>query len=239
MGREICEREIKKYDTSLKKIIKSGHIRLILKQLRCNSLDDLLVKVGSGTITVQNLIKGLLPAELRKESDQPELNLPPEELASQMVSQHVGEGEKEQTGVKIDGIDGMLVKVSQCCNPLPGDPIVGFITMGRGVSVHKANCHNLLSSDPKRWIDVSWSGLAEKTYKVGIHVSAENKRGIFSEISSAINLDNANIVDISAHTTQTDLADMTISLEVENLQHLKLLIQHLRQLPAVISVRRL
>ncbi|MEE4252518.1 MAG: TGS domain-containing protein, partial [Desulfuromusa sp.] len=239
LGREICEREIKKYDTSLKKIIKSGHIRLILKQLRCNSLDDLLVKVGSGTITVQNLIKGLLPAELRKESDQPELNLPPEELASQMVSQRVGEGEKEQTGVKIDGIDGMLVKVSQCCNPLPGDPIVGFITMGRGVSVHKANCHNLLSSDPKRWIDVSWSGLAEKTYKVGIHVSAENKRGIFSEISSAISLDNANIVDISAHTTQTDLADMTISLEVENLQHLKLLIQHLRQLPAVISVRRL
>jgi guanosine-3',5'-bis(diphosphate) 3'-pyrophosphohydrolase len=239
LGREICEREIKKHDTSLKKIIKSGHIRLILKQLRCNSLDDLLVKVGSGTITVQNLVKGLVPAELRRESDQPDPNLPPAELASQMVSQHVGHGEKDQTGVKIDGIDGMLVKVSQCCSPLPGDPIVGFITMGRGVSVHKANCHNLLSSDPKRWIDVSWSGLAEKTYKVGIHVSAENKRGIFSEISSAISLDNANIVDISAHTTPTDQADMTISLEVENLQHLKVLIQHLRQLPAVINVRRL
>ncbi len=239
LGREICEREIKKHDTSLKKIIKSGHIRLILKQLRCNSLDDLLVKVGSGTITVQNLVKGLVPAELRRESDQPDLNLAPAELASQMVSQYVGQGPKDQTGVKIDGIDGMLVKVSQCCSPLPGDPIVGFITMGRGVSVHKANCHNLLSSDPKRWIDVSWSGLAEKTYKVGIHVSAENKRGIFSEISSAISLDNANIVDISAHTTPTDQADMTISLEVENVQHLKVLIQHLRQLPAVINVRRL
>ncbi|NOR23225.1 MAG: RelA/SpoT family protein [Desulforhopalus sp.] len=239
LGREICEREIKKHDTSLKKIIKSGHIRLILKQLRCNSLDDLLVKVGSGTITVQNLIKGLLPAELRRESDQLETDLPPAELASQMVRQHAGEGEKDQAGVKIDGIDGMLVKVSQCCSPLPGDPIVGFITMGRGVSVHKSNCHNLLSSDPKRWIDVSWSGIAEKTYKVGIHVSAENKRGIFSEISSAINLENANIVDISAHTTPTDQADMTISLEVENLKHLKILIQHLRQLPAVINVRRL
>jgi guanosine-3',5'-bis(diphosphate) 3'-pyrophosphohydrolase len=239
LGREICEREIRKYDTSLKKIIKSGHIRLILKQLRCNSLDDLLVKVGSGTITVQNLIKGLQPAELRKESEQLALNLPPAELASLMVSQHVSEGGKDKTGVRIDGIDGMLVKVSQCCRPLPGDPIVGFITMGRGVSVHKANCHNLLSSDPKRWIEVSWSGMAEKTYKVGIHVSAENKRGIFSEISGAINLDNANIVDISAHTTPTDQADMTISLEVENLGHLNVLMQHLRQLPAVINVRRL
>ncbi len=239
LGREICEREIKKYDTSLKKIIKSGHIRLILKQLRCNSLDELLVKVGSGSITVQNLIKGLLPAELRKESEQLALNLPPEELASLMVSQHVNEGGKEKAGVSIDGIDGMLVKVSQCCRPLPGDPIVGFITMGRGVSVHKANCQNLLSSDPKRWIEVSWSGIAEKTYKVGIHVSAENKRGIFSEISGTINLDNANIVDISAHTTPTDQADMTISLEVENLNHLNVLMQHLRQLPAVINVRRI
>lgn len=133
----------------------------------------------------------------------------------------------------------MLVKISQCCHPLPGDPIVGFITMGRGVSVHKSDCANLLSSDPKRWIDVSWAGIGEKTYKVGLHVSAENKRGIFADISSVISQDNANIVDISAHTTPTDLADMTISLEVENLQHLNTLLQHLRQVPEVISVRRL
>jgi len=239
LGREICEREIKKHNTTLKKIIKSGHIRLILKQLRCNSLDDLLVKVGNGTITVQNLVKGLQPAELRKENEQPGPNLPPEELASLMVSQHTGEGAKGKSGVRIDGIDGMLVKVSQCCSPLPGDPIVGFITMGRGVSVHKANCHNLLSSDPKRWIDVTWTGINEKAYKVGIHISAENKRGIFSEISGAISLDNANIVDISAHTTPTDQADMTISLEVEDLNHLNILMRHLRQLPAVINVRRL
>ena len=239
LGREICEKEIKKYDTSLKKIIKSGHIRLMLKQLHCNSLDELLVKVGSGAITVQNLIKGLQPAELRKESEPIVNDLPPEELASRMVSQHVSGDGKNISGVTIDGIDGMLVKVSQCCRPLPGDPIVGFITMGRGVSVHKSNCHNLLSSDPKRWIEVSWSGIAEKNYKVGIHVSAENKRGIFSEISNSINLDNANIVDISAHTTPSDQADVTISLEVENLNHLNILMQHLRQLPAVINVRRL
>ena len=238
LGREICEREIRKYDTSLKKIIKSGHIRLLLKQLRCNSLDDLLVKVGSGTITVQNLIKGLVPVELRKEHEQ-DVELPPEELANLMVSQHVEAADKDKSGIKIDGIDGMLVKVAQCCRPLPGDPIVGFVTMGRGVSVHKADCVNLLSLDPHRWIDVTWSGVAEKTYKVGLHISAENKRGIFTEISGVISLDNASIVDISAHTTPTDQADMTLSLEVENLKHLRTLIQHIRQLPAVISVRRL
>jgi GTP pyrophosphokinase len=111
--------------------------------------------------------------------------------------------------------------------------------MGKGVSVHKADCINLLSSDPKRWIDVSWSGITEKSYKVSIHISAENQRGIFAEISGTISADNANIVDISAHTTATDLAEMTISLEVVNLEHLQTLLQHLRQVPAVIAVRRL
>ncbi len=238
LGREICEREIRKNNTSLKKIIKSGHIKLILKQLRCNSLDDLLVKVGSGMITVQNLIKGLQPPELQKQIDK-NTELPPEELANLMVSQHVREGDKSKSGINIAGIDEVLVKVAKCCRPLPGDPIVGFITMGRGVSVHKAVCANLLRSDPQRWIDVSWSGAAEKTYRASIHISAENRRGIFTEISGTISLDNASIVDISAHTTPTDLADMTLAIEVEDLKHLNLLIQHLRQLPAVISVRRL
>ncbi len=240
LGREICEREIRKHDTSLKKIIKSGHIRLLLKQLRCNSLDDLLVKVGSGIITVDSLVKALQPPELRGEEHPPAVPLSPEELAEMMLGQQHGSSEaKGQAGISIDGVDGMLVKVSQCCRPVPGDPIVGFITMGRGVSVHKADCANLLNSDPKRWIDVSWDGIAEKTYKAGIHISAENKRGVFAEISTTISQDNANIADISAHTTATGLAEMTIFLEVENLAHLHTLMQHLRHLPAVISVRRL
>lgn len=239
LGREICEREMRKHNTSLKKIIKSGHIRHILKQLRCSSLDDLLVKVGSGAITVQNLIKGLQPAELHKETEpQKTEELSPQELAAMMVHQS-HDVKKDKAGVQINGIDGMLVKVSRCCNPLPGDSIVGFITMGRGVSVHKANCPNLLSADPQRWIDVSWAGIAEKTYRANIHISAENKRGIFAEISSAISVDNANIVDISAHTTPTDQAEMTLSLEVDNLDHLNVVLRHLRQLPEVIGVRRL
>ncbi len=240
LGREICDREIRKYNTSLKKIIKSGHIRLILKQLKCNSLEELLIKVGNGTITVQNLIKGLLPVELRKDQEHSQQEkVPPEEIASLMVGQQTSQSKDGKTGVRIDGIDGMLVKVSRCCNPLPGDSIVGFITMGRGVSVHKANCTNLLSSDPNRWIDVSWSGIEDKTYRVSINVVAENTRGIFAEISAIISTDGANIVDISAHTTPTDQAQMTISIEVENLDHLKVMMQHLKQIPAVIAVRRL
>jgi len=239
LGREICEREIKNNNTSLKKIVKSGHIRLLLKTLRCNSLEDMLVKVGSGTITVQTLIKALQPPELQQEKDNAAYDLPPEELAARLVGQQTAEKEQGKAGISIDGIDGMLVKISQCCNPLPGDGIVGFITTGRGVSVHKADCVNLLSSDPRRWIEVSWAGLDDKHYKAGIHVSAENRRGIFAEVSSAISSDNANIVEVSAHVTPADTADLTLTVEVENLDHLQVLMQHIRQMEHVISVRRL
>ena len=240
LGKEICEREIRQYDTSLKKMVKSGHIRLLLKELRCNSLEDMLVKVGTGTITVHSLIKALEPPEMArdKEGNADGGLLPPEELASQLLQKQAVPVEGGKEGISIDGIEGMMVKVSQCCNPVPGDSIVGFITHGRGVSVHKTDCPNLQATDPHRWIDVAWSGMESRQYRVGLYVSAENRRGIFAEISTAISVDNANIVEISAFTTPEDRADLRIVVEVENLDHLQRIMQHLRQMESVISVRR-
>ncbi len=237
LGREICEREIKAHDTTLKKMIKSGHIRLLLKELRCNSLDDMLVKVGSGIITVQSLVRALQPPEMVQEQEARAVEVTPEELAS-TIPQQALKNDEGRGGISIDGVDGMLIKISRCCSPLPGDPIVGFITQGRGVSIHKEDCVNLLSTDPQRWLDVSWSGIEDKHYKVGIHIRSENRRGVFAEISSVISSDNANIVDISGHTTPEETADLNITMEVRDLGHLHLIMQHLRQMEHVISVRR-
>jgi GTP diphosphokinase / guanosine-3',5'-bis(diphosphate) 3'-diphosphatase len=237
LGREICERELKKYETTLKKMVKGGHIRLLLKQLHCNSLDDMLVKVGNGTITVQTLIRFLQPPELLQEKEAIQ-ELPPEQIAQMMVAQPFSEEQGSGSTIRIDGIDDMLIKISQCCNPVPGDQIIGFITTGRGVSIHKAECINLLSTDPRRWLEVSWSGKDRGRHRVELHVSAENRRGIFADISSTISSDNVNIVDISAHTLPDDIADLRIAIEVENLGHLQVVIQHLRQMEHVISVRR-
>lgn len=238
LGREICERELKKNDTTLKKMVKSGHIRKMLKSLKCNSLDDMLVKVGSGTITLQSLVRSLQPPELREENELQRTQIAPEKLAAMMTHQQTVSGSKGGTGISIDGIDDMLVKISQCCNPVPGDAIVGFITTGRGVSIHKADCANLLATDPYRWIEVSWSGAESTLHRVEIYISAENSKGIFAEISAVISADNANIVEISAHTTPTDTADLHLTVEVNNLQHLQKVLQHLRQMQQVISVRR-
>lgn len=237
LGREICERELKRYETTLKKMVKSGHIKLLLKELRCNSLDDLLAKVGSGVVTVQGLVKALQPPEFRDgniRQDEPT----PQELAAQMVSQQKSGGQGGDSAISIDGIDGMLVRISQCCHPVPGDAIIGFITIGRGISVHKANCEHLLTTDPQRWIAVSWSGAQSVQHRVEILVTAENRRGIVATISAAINADDANILGIPTRLTPAGIVELHITLEVGDLEHLQILLQHLRQLESVISVRR-
>ena len=238
LGREICERELKKHDLTLKRLVKSGHIKLLLKSLRCNSLDDMLVKVGSGAITVENLVKALDPPEMRKDQEPAPSEMTPEQIAELMASQVRSGSNRSASAISIDGIDDMLAKVSQCCNPVPGDPIVGFITTGSGVSVHKSDCVNLLSSDPQRWIEVYWNSQEHQSYRVEVQVTAENRRGIFADISSAIGADMATIVEISAHVTPEDRAEFSIALEVRDLDHLQVILTHLRQMEAVISVRR-
>jgi guanosine-3',5'-bis(diphosphate) 3'-pyrophosphohydrolase len=240
LGREICERELKKHNLTLKRLVKSGHIKVLLKSLRCNSLDDMLVKVGSGAITIETLVKALDPPEMRHEREPAPSEMTPGQLAEAMVStQHRSGSNRSGSAISIDGIDDMLAKVSQCCNPVPGDPIVGFITTGRGVSVHKSDCANLLSSDPQRWIEVYWNNPENQNYRAQIQVTASNSRGIFADISSAIGVDNASIVEISAHITPEDRAEFSIALEVKDLEHLQLVLKHLRQMEGVISVRRL
>jgi len=238
LGREICERELKKHDMTLKRMVKSGHIKLLLKTLRCNSLDDMLIKVGSGAITIQNLLKALDPPEMRQDKETAAQQLSPEELAASMVSPQRGTGSRSGSAISIDGIDDMLAKVSLCCHPVPGDPIVGFITTGRGVSVHKADCPNLLSSDPQRWIEVYWNNPESQQYRAEIQVVTDNSKGVFVDISSAVAADLATIVEISAHKTPTDTVEFSIALEIRDLEHLQLLLKHLRQMESVISARR-
>jgi guanosine-3',5'-bis(diphosphate) 3'-pyrophosphohydrolase len=238
LGREICERELKKHNMTLKRLVKSGHIKILFRSLRCNSLDDMLVKVGSGAITIDSLVKALDPPEMRKEQEPTPSEMTPAQLAEAMVAHQRTDSNRGGSAISIDGIDDMLAKVSLCCNPVPGDPIVGFITTGRGVSVHKANCTNLLSSDPHRWIEVFWNNPESQSYRAEIQVTAENSRGIFAEISSAIGADTASIIEISAHITPEDRAEFNIVLEIKDLDHLQLILKHLRQMEGVISVRR-
>jgi GTP pyrophosphokinase len=237
LGREICERELKRLDTSLKKLIKSGHLRLLLKELRCNSLDDMLAKVGSGTITVQHLERALLPEEVQREDERRQQ----EELLERTAG---AGGEQTKTvpvsrgAVDIDGVDDMLIKISQCCKPVPGDEIIGFITTGSGVSIHKAQCQNLLATDPIRWIEVNWSGAVQGRHRTELFLRAEDRKNLLTDISAIISTDDADIVEFSSRTTSENIAEFKVVLEISNLEHLRILQTHLRQVPEMIEVRR-
>jgi GTP pyrophosphokinase len=234
VGREISERELRKHDTSLKKIIKTGQMKQILKAARCSSLEDLLGKIGSGALSIQNLIKVLQPEELRSEEAE---RAEEQELLS--VAPPAQSREKPGSeGIIVEGVDDMLVKISQCCLPVPGDPIMGFITTGRGISIHKANCHNLQATDPQRRIEVNWSADVNTVHRAQIYLVTQNKKGMLAAVSNAISMDDANIVEMDAKTNEDNLATSNIMLEVENLDHLSRLLQHLRQIDGVIEVRR-
>ncbi|HER63051.1 MAG TPA: bifunctional (p)ppGpp synthetase/guanosine-3',5'-bis(diphosphate) 3'-pyrophosphohydrolase, partial [Desulfobacteraceae bacterium] len=140
--------------------------------------------------------------------------------------------------IDIDGVDGLLVKISQCCKPVPGDEIVGFITTGRGISIHKSDCVNLHSTDPQRWLSVNWSGSVRTMHRSELLIRAENRKSMLADISSAISHDDAEIVSLNARTTSDNLAELDIVLEVTDLKHLQVIQQHLTQLPDIIEVRR-
>ncbi len=237
LGREICEKAVRTIDTSLKKMVKSGQINTLIKDLRCNSVDDMLVKVGLGNITVDALTKALSPHTVSDDGDM-EIPSSPDGQTVWPEKKSAVSGSEGSSAIKIDGVDNMLIKISKCCRPVPGDRIIGFITMGHGVSVHKVECANLQSTDPSRWLDVSWSNSETDRHMVEILVVAENRKGLLTEISGTISEDDADIAEMKAYTTPMDTAELKIVLKVADRDHLAKIVQHLRQMKNVISVKR-
>ena len=236
LGQEICERELRKHNVSLKKLIKTGHLREILKKSNTNSLEELLRKVGSGRIRTDQIVELVLPPEALKEKEETEAAAIA--LAAETSAPPPPIKPASGNAIEIDGIDGMLIKISQCCLPMPGDEIMGFITLGRGISVHKANCPNLAATDPRRRIEVQWSSSAKTQHRAQIQIVAQDQKGLLVTICNAITNDDANIVNVDAHTSKDNLAMLNIVLEVDNIEHLSTLLQHLRQLEQVIEARR-
>ncbi|HBT96992.1 MAG TPA: bifunctional (p)ppGpp synthetase/guanosine-3',5'-bis(diphosphate) 3'-pyrophosphohydrolase, partial [Desulfobulbaceae bacterium] len=130
---------------------------------------------------------------------------------------------------------------SKCCNPVPGDAIIGFITQGKGVSIHKADCPNLLATDQRRWErDVCWSFSADSYYRAGLQLLVASRRGVVADVASIISDGHGNILEISPQPTSLDDAlGYKVFLEVKDREQLQRIIGHLRQHSAVLSVRRI
>jgi GTP pyrophosphokinase len=241
LGREICERELHKRELSLKKLTKSGHLRETLKAFAVNNLDELLRQVGSGKVTVEAIAEKMLPVELRRV----EPTLPAEEDVAEWraeTKQKVSKAPRQSSGggpVLVDGSDDLLIRISRCCTPLPGDPIVGYISSGRGISVHKRGCPNYLATDPERRIEVDWaSSLAGAGHQAQILVVALDQKGLIAELGSRISSADADIVSMAARTSVENLAIVNLVLGVKSLAHLEKVLLQLQQINGVLEASR-
>lgn len=234
-GKELIEKEIKRIGLSHADLFKTEYIDPMLEKYRYKNLEEMYAAVGFGANSSVKVIARVLQ-EYRKEHKEEDL----EEKMEVLRKQKDKKTKPSNSGVVVKGIDNCLVKLSKCCNPLPGDEIVGYITKGRGVSVHRKDCVNVkdLLTEENRMIDVEWYQEAKETYDVNIEVMANDRSGLLVDILNALKESKAKLMGVNTKTTKERIAMMDIALEVENIQELNQVQKAIRKVDSVYEVRR-
>ena len=234
-GKELLDKEIKKLGTKYAELSHDEYLEVAKERYRYNTFDDMYASIGFGGITVNKIIAKLLD-EYRKNHEEEDLEQKIEELATTKPSRI----KPSKTGVIVKGIDNCLVKLSRCCNPLPGDEIVGYITKGRGVSVHRTDCVNIkdLFNEENRMIDVYWFDDVKGSYNVEIEVLANDRGGLLRDVIKQIENTKAKLMGVNTRTTKNGIAIINVSVEVENISELNRLINLFRAVESVYEVNR-
>lgn len=230
LGRELLESQMRHSGLSLPKLLKSeSSVRALTKRLRFGTMDEVLLAIGYGKLAVEDVVEIL-------QDKGPEG--PPEELKTGALENLVRRVRGTSTGITVSGIDNVLVRYAKCCNPLPGDPIIGFITRGRGATVHRRECSKAFDTDPERRIDVSWDSRAKLNRPVSISVVTNNKPGILAEISQTLSSQRVNISEANCQTDSDGRAQNRFTFHCEDLTQLRTVMKALEKLGGVVSVTR-
>ena len=230
LGKSILEKALDHSNLTLTNITKNEQISAIAKDFSLQAIDDLLANVGYGKISA-NQVLGRLRPRLGIEEDKPS------GLVSKMVSRLTRK--KSTKGIKVKGLDDMLVRFANCCHPLPGEHVTGFITRGRGVTIHKYNCRHIMDADPNRIVDVVWEPSNNDVYLARLKVSSVDKKGILADISSIMSQKNANIIQAEIKTTMDKKGLSFFTIEVEDFKQLEDIMVSIKRLRDVIIVERM
>jgi len=234
IGKEVAERELRRYGLSLSRLSKGGGLDDAAGKLGYKKGDDLLVALGYGKITPAQILQHLVPPE--KLAQPPPVRQPSWRLTEliRKVARLPGTG-----GVRISGIDDVLVRFGRCCNPVPGDDIIGFITRGRGVTVHTRACDKSLTLDPLRRVDVTWDTKAGEVKRpVSIRVVTDDRAGVLAQISKTISEAGMNISQATCRTTGPGRAVNTFEVAIGDLKQLRGVMRSIEGIEGVISVER-
>ncbi len=227
LGREIIERELRR--RRLPKVDDHG-LQPIAKLLKLKDATHLIASVGAGDVHVMQVLKALHP-ELENAT---ELEKPPSTL-ERIVDRVRGTGK----GIRIQGADGLLVRYAQCCQPVPGDKVVGYVTRGRGVSIHRGDCPNLLMlvHEPERRLEIDWHEMAGERFVVRLALEGTDRRGLYADVAAAVSATGTDIKSLELKTTDGKVSGSAM-VEVENLAHLERIMKAARRVKGIAVVSR-
>jgi len=227
LGRELCEKAFSRVKQSFNQTLKSGKMQAAAEEFSLKHAEALLAAIGRGKLSARQVINRIFP-ELRKPQK--------------------GKGEKEdkksaqkpvRDGISIKDIDDVMVRFAKCCNPLPGDDVVGFITRGRGLAIHRRNCRHVDHGNSERYMDVSWNLERSSSHLVKIKVMCEDAKGLLVALGTAISSQGANITSGSLNTTIDQKAHCYFEIQIKDLDHLKRVKMALRGVKGVYQVARI
>jgi GTP diphosphokinase / guanosine-3',5'-bis(diphosphate) 3'-diphosphatase len=234
LGRKMFEKETRRYDVNLKTVLEGDGAAAALADFGAHKVDDLFALIGYGKIAAKQVLTKVVPPDKLREKA-------PEGPVAAVVKRVLGGGEEK---IKVKGFDDLMVFRARCCNPIRGEKIVGYITRGKGVSVHSATCPNVVNLlyDPERRIDVEWDkaspvdGAARYTVKLTMEV--EDRKGLLAAVSAKIADINTNIKNMEARTDPDRHARIDMTVEISDLKHLEKVIKAVRGVEGVIGVER-
>ncbi|HEY1910091.1 MAG TPA: bifunctional (p)ppGpp synthetase/guanosine-3',5'-bis(diphosphate) 3'-pyrophosphohydrolase [Vicinamibacterales bacterium] len=231
LGRKVFDKEARRYDLNPRTLVEGDDFKRVLGELSFTKADELFAAIGYGKLQPKQILGKLVPADQMHEK-------PPQGAVVSAVRRVFGAGEEK---IKVHGFDDLMVFRARCCNPIRGEKIVGYITRGKGVSVHSATCPNVVNLlyDPERRIEVEWDkGDALSRYTVKLTMEVEDRRGLLAAVSARIADVNSNIKNMEARTDDTQHARIDVTLEISDMNHLEKVIKSLRGVDGVIGVER-
>ncbi len=236
LGRELLERELHKAGVSLSKLVKNeAEMRRLMEALRVGNQDELFVPIGYGKISPDEVVAVLAP---KAEADGPP-SLPPPQLREGRIENFVRKVTgKDDGGIRLSGIDDVLVRYARCCNPLPGDDILGFITRGRGLTIHRRGCPKAFDTDPERRVEITWDTKAKINRSVQLRVVTANRPGILATVGQTFSAQGINISEANCRAGDDGRAVNVFTFLCTDMDQLKGVMKALQKVQGVVAVER-
>ncbi len=229
LGREMCEKAFRKYKLNFNTVVKSDAMQAVVDSFGFKAADDLITSIGYGKITPLQLVRKFMP----KSEEEP--------LAPALTGKAADAGRKKKisSGVMVKGVEDILVRFGKCCQPVPGDAIIGFITRGFGVTIHRTSCANVAKTNPERLIEVEWAQTTKQAFPVKIMVRAMDRMGLLADVAASISKCGANILSANTETDDDKIVSSFFTLAVENTEQLEQVLAGLRNVKQVQDVHRM